>query len=80
MSLLRERFDSDSDELMQRFSSSLAIDARMLADGFLRHADRPVLLIRPEEGEDPPATPLDGFETWRRSPPRGKPCRENEAS
>lgn len=34
-----------------------------VADGFLHHADRPVLLIRPQEGEHPPATPADGFET-----------------
>ncbi len=34
-----------------------------VADRFLHQADGPVILIRPEEGEAPPTTPVDGFNT-----------------
>ena len=34
-----------------------------VADGFLRGADRPVVLIRPVEGEPPRTAPVEGFET-----------------
>lgn len=34
-----------------------------VADGFMREADRPVIFVRPEEGEPPPAEPSEDFET-----------------
>ena len=34
-----------------------------VANGFLHQADRPVILVRPEEGEAPPDAPVKGFET-----------------
>ena len=34
-----------------------------VTDRFLHQADRPVILIRPEEGEGPPTASADGFET-----------------
>jgi len=34
-----------------------------VADEFLREADRPVILIRPTEGEPPSAAPVEDFET-----------------
>lgn len=34
-----------------------------VADGFMRRAEVPVLFVRPEEGEPPPAEPAEDFET-----------------
>ncbi len=34
-----------------------------VADGFVHQADWPIILIRPEEGEAPPTTLVDGFKT-----------------